>query len=258
MPCALFQLGLLVYAMYVLVAVMLASRYLAREWIENLEVERASGADVLEIDDEIDVSVTIRNRGRLPIPWLLIEDSLPLGALTQTPPRLRATGYRLSLVQLRSKGETRLNYKVRFLMRGYYQIGPLLIESGDLFGLHRRYRITTEPRFVLVLPKVVPFEAYDLASRQPVGEIRMTHRLFEDPTRHCGVRPYEMGDPLNRIHWRVTARTGSLHSKAYEPSSVAERPSCSTFTAVRNHGRGQVVRRELAITAAASLANALH
>ena len=35
-----FQLGLLVYAMYVLLGVMLVSRYLAREWIENITAER--------------------------------------------------------------------------------------------------------------------------------------------------------------------------------------------------------------------------
>ncbi len=30
-------------------------------------------------------------------------------------------------------------------MRGYYQLGPLLAETGDVFGLHRRFRVMTEP-----------------------------------------------------------------------------------------------------------------
>ena len=38
--------------------------------------------------------------------------------------------------------------------RGYYQIGPLVLETGDLFGLHRRYRVATEPHFLLVFPQV--------------------------------------------------------------------------------------------------------
>src|SRR5438309_1532742 len=82
---------------------------------------------------------------------------------------------------------------------GYCQIGPTVLESGDLFGLHRRYRVVTEPVYVLVYPKVVPLRGYDVASRRPIGDIRLTHRLYEDPTRIAGVRAYQPGDPLNRI-----------------------------------------------------------
>ena len=49
----------------------------------------------------------------------------------------------------------------------------------------------------------------------------MTYRLFEDPTRIAGVRAYERGRSAQPRHWRATARTGLLHSKVYEPSTVA-------------------------------------
>ena len=96
-----------------------------------------------------------------------------------------------------------------------------MLETGDVFGLHRRYRVATEPHFLLVYPQVRPLAGFDIASRRPIGEVKMSYRLFEDPTRMAGVRRYEAGDPLNRIHWRATARTGMLHSKMYEPSTVA-------------------------------------
>src|SRR5205814_211439 len=105
-------------------------------------------------------------------------------------------------------GEVELSYKLKPLMRGYYQIGPLVMESGDLFGLHRRYRVDADPSFLLVYPRIVPLEGYDLASRRPIGEVRLSLRLYEDPTRISGVREYQSGDPLNRVHWRATARTG--------------------------------------------------
>ena len=114
-----------------------------------------------------------------------------------------------------------LHYKVECLQRGYYQIGPLVLESGDLFGLHRRFRVDTEPHFLWSIRRSSPLEGYELASRRPIGEVLLTHRLYEDPTRIAGVRPYEAGDPLNRVHWRATARTGTLHSKVHEPSTLA-------------------------------------
>src|SRR5438128_9290781 len=143
-------------------------------------------------------------------------------------------------------------------MRCYYQIGPLVMESGDLFGLHRRYRVDAEPHFLLVYPKVVPLLGYDLASRRPIGDVRLSHRRYEAPTRIAGVRPYEIGDPLSRIHWRATARTGLLHSKIYEPSSLAGATLVLDFHQAGYHRRGEPHRSELAVTAAASLANAVY
>jgi hypothetical protein len=166
-------------------------------------------------------------------------------------------GARLDLAQL-SPGEMEsLNYQVTFLMRGYYQLGPLLLETGDVFGLHRRFRVAGEPHFALVLPKVLPLQGYNLASRRPLGEIRVVHRLFEDPTRLAGVRPYQQGDPLNRIHWRATARTGQIHSRIYETSRVAGATFLLDFHTESFRGGGGATSAELAITTVASLANAV-
>ena len=254
----ILKLGLLVYAMYVLLGVLLLSRYLSRQWVENLSATRHCSADSAQVGESIEVIVTVSNHGKLPVPWLLLEDSLPRAALTQNPPRIRAKGPRLSITRLSPGGEKSLRYQINFLMRGYYQIGPLLLESGDLFGLHRRYRVVTEPHFVLVYPKVVPLEGYDLASRRPIGDVRLTHRLFEDPTRINGVRPYQDGDPLNRIHWRATARIGQLQSKSYEPSCVAGITILLDFHQDSFHAPGELYRAELAITTVASLANTVH
>jgi len=164
----------------------------------------------------------------------------------------------VNIMQLGAKAQKSLLYQVTFLMRGFYQIGPLLLESGDLFGLHRRFRLETKPHFVLVFPKVVPLRGYELASRRPIGEVRLTHRLFEDPTRISGVREYQQGDPLNRIHWRATARTGAMHSKMYEPSCIAGSTLLLDFHKEVYTARREPHRSELAITTAASLANAVY
>ncbi len=252
------QLELLVYSMYVLLGVLFISRYFARNWIENLAATRECNRLSAEIGDTVAVIVSLKNTGTLPVTWVLLEDSLPRDALTQIPPRIRVKNKRYAIAGLAPGGVQTLNYQVTFLMRGYYQIGPLLAETGDLFGLHRRYRILTEPAYVLVYPKVVPLENYDLASRRPIGEVRMTHRLFEDPTRISGVRAYQNGDPLNRIHWRATARTGSLHSKTYEPSTIAGVTLLLDFHKDTYPSRGEPYRSELAVTAVASLANTVY
>ena len=151
-----------------------------------------------------------------------------------------------------------MTYQLRCNRRGYHQIGPLIVETGDLFGLHRRYRVLTSPHFLLVYPDVVPLEGYELASRRPIGEIHISHRLYEDPTRIAGVRRYELGDPMNRIHWRATARTGLLHCKLYEPSCVAGATLMLDFHTAAFNPHDEPYRSELSVTAAASLANAVY
>ncbi len=253
-----FQLGLLVYAMYVLLGVMLVSRYLAREWIENITAVRECSRLTAQIGEKVAVIVNIHNRGKLPVAWLLVEDAVPRDALLQRPPRISLDGRRVNILQLAAGGQKSLLYQVTFLGRGYYQLGPLLVESGDLFGLHRRYRVETKPHFVLVFPRVIPLAGYDLASRRPIGEVRLTHRLFEDPTRISGVREYQPGDALNRVHWRATARMGALHCKMYEPSCIAGSTLLLDFHSAGYPARSEPHRSDLAVTAAASLANAVY
>lgn len=253
-----FHLSLLVYAMYVLGGVLLLGRFLARAWTENLVARRIAVNEVCEIGDSIHVAVELENRGRLSVPWILLEDSVPLAELRQSPRRLQVSGPRIALTRMAPGAtQTVVEYDVKFLQRGYFQFGPLLVETGDVFGLHRRYRLLSEPQFVLVLPKVLPLEGYNLASRRPIGEIRVAHRLFEDPTRLAGVRLFQQGDPLNRVHWRATARTGQLHSRVYENSRVAGATILLDFHEQNYQGPMGPSSSELAIVAVAALANAV-
>lgn len=254
----LLGLGWLAYTMYALVGVMVVSRWLARSWASHLHAQRECNRTVVNVGDTVAVVLSVSNTGRLSIPWVLVEDQLPAEALIERPPRMVVVGRRLQLVMLRGRQSKTLYYQVRFQERGYYQIGPVVLETGDLFGLYRCFRTLTQPTFILVYPQVTPLEGYDLASRRPIGEVRLSHRLYEDPTRIAGVRAYQAGDPMNRIHWRATARTGSLQSKVYEPSSVAGATLLLDFHRAAFGPRDVRFRSELAVRMAASLANALY
>ncbi|MCA9143347.1 MAG: DUF58 domain-containing protein [Planctomycetales bacterium] len=254
----IFDLGLLAYAMYALLSVLFVSRYLASQWAESLTADRECNRLTADVGDSVAVVVNIENQGKLPVPWCLVEDLLPRRALIHTPPNLAVEGSRLQLSMLRAGAKQSLLYQLTCNRRGYYQLGPLVLETGDLFGLHRRYRVATKPHFLLVLPQVIPLEGYDVSSKRPIGEVKMTYRLFEDPTRIAGVRRYEQGDPLSRVNWRATARTGQLHSKVYEPSTVAGATILLEYHNASHSRQHEPMRSELAVTAAASIANAVY
>lgn len=254
----LLESGLLAYAMYVLLGLLVVTRVMARSWVRGLGASRQCNRHVAEVGDKVAVEVTVRNSGALPVPWVLLEDVLPEAALRQRPPRLKVKGKRLAIALLRPGGQTVVRYQLVCQQRGYYQLGPLVLETGDLFGLHRRYKVDADPTFVLVYPKVVPLQGYDIASRRPIGDVRLVHRLYEDPTRIAGVRPYEAGDPLNRVHWGATARAGALHCKLYEPSTLSGATVVLDFHQTAYPAQGEPFRSELAVTTAVSLANAVY
>lgn len=250
--------SLLAYAMYALLAIILISRYMTLRWASELSASRECNRLEASVGDSVAVVVTIENQGKLPVGWVLLEDLLPREAIMFDPPSLQVTGRRVQLSMLAPGAKKQLLYQLTCNRRGYYQLGPVVLETGDLFGLHRRFRVAADPSFLMVLPKVIPLSGYELSSKRPIGEVRMTYRLYEDPTRIAGVRAYERGDSLNRIHWRATARTGALHSKVYEPSTVAGATLLMDFHRDSHPRRDEPYRSELAITAAASIANAVY
>jgi uncharacterized protein (DUF58 family) len=247
-------MGLQVFALVALALFIGGNWTLCRYWSRNIWATREVSHEEAEIGERVEVSICLENRGRLPIIWTVVEELLSPHALLPPPGKLEVEGRRVHLVTLPGRGKMRIGYRLKCRGRGFFQLGPLVIEVGDLFGLFRRYRVLTAPRFLTVFPPLLPIEGYDIASRRPIGEIRLTHRLYEDPTRIVGVREYRQGDSLRQIHWKATARTGPLQSKVYEPSYIAGATLAVDF---HRHSYPDIARAELAITCAASLAAAI-
>lgn len=102
-----FEIGLLACAMAALLGLMLISRFLARSWISNLEATRDCNRLEAEVGQSIAFVITVRNLGRLPVAWVLIEDMLPRGAIVSRPPRIEVKGHRLAVAMLGPLGARR-------------------------------------------------------------------------------------------------------------------------------------------------------
>src|SRR5688572_19369438 len=178
---AAFALGLSApaYVAYVLIGLLVVSRLLARQWIGQVVATRELHRESAQVGELVAVSITLENRGRWTVPWVLAEDLVFWPPGIPGPPPVVVKGQRLKIAMLRPGRKATLLYQLRFQERGYYQVGPMVLESGDVFGLHRRYQVAAPPQFVLVYPRVTPLAGYALASRRPIGEIHLSHRLYE-------------------------------------------------------------------------------
>lgn len=235
-----------------------ANFLLAKSWAEATKASRSGGDAEVKVGSQVRVELALTNSGRIPVLWLLAEDLLPQWATRSESPTIRIQGQRVGVLMLRGGETKKLKYVVDCHRRGYIQIGPTVLETGDLMGLYRRYRVGTQPQFITVLPDVVPLAAYEIGSRRPIGEIRMRENIMDDPTRLRGIRQWQPGDPMRSVHWAATARTGTLHTKVYEPSSIIGATLVLDFHEQTTPARHEPVRSDLAVTMAASIATALH
>lgn len=234
------------YGLYAFLLLLAIAHLSSAAWLAGLDCERSLGDATVRAGDETEVAVTVTNRRGWPIPWIFLEDQSPAG--------FPCLGDNKRLAILMPGRSIEMKYKLVCARRGYHRVGPLLMESGDVFGLQRRFRTGEQRDYVAVLPTVAYIDTFNIASKRPQGPVRISNRIYADPTRINNIRQYVPGDPLNSIHWKVTARTGQLHVKTYEPSSVTGGTIILDLHEDTYVQEFKEERIELAITVAASIA----
>ncbi len=248
---AVFFSGKFIYVtLYSLLILFLLAKYATRHGFATLSVQRRLAADRVFRGEDAEVTLTAHNPSWVPLVHIAVNDEVPLNLPPQSPRRAvfaLAPGQRVSF-----------RYTVRARYRGVYHIGPLELDVSDPWGVESiRGRIDSYDE-VVVYPKVLPLEQLGLPSSLPFGEVRTKHRFFEDPSRTTGIREYQPGDPLKRMHWKVSARTGTLHIREFQPTIALE-----TYIFLNLHDGEYEVQfldrtTEFAIEVAASLAYYLH
>lgn len=195
----------------------------------------------------VTASLTVQNHGWLPVAWLKVHESLPVEL--STPPFVR------QVATLPPYGARTLRYTLNCRRRGYYSIGPLRLEAGDLLGVTPPRQVEVEAEHLIVYPRVVSLEELGLPTRSPLVALPARTPLFEDPSRVMGVRDYRQGDLPRRIHWTATASTGRLVVKQYDPSIARETMIFLDLSREDYERRRRYTATELAIVVAASMAN---
>ncbi|MCF6283977.1 MAG: DUF58 domain-containing protein [Candidatus Hydrogenedentes bacterium] len=246
----LLQSPYMAFAVYTFLLLVGLAHFSSLAWLSGLDCTRTISTDTVMQSEQITVTVVVENKRGWPIPWIFIEDYHP-----KDFPRV---GQNKQLAFLMPGHSVTLEYKLRCPRRGYHRIGPLLMESGDLFGLQRRFRTGVRQDYISVLPTVAYIETFNVATKRPQGPVRLSNRIYTDPTRINNIREYVPGDALNSIHWKATARTGTLHVKVYEPSSVIGGTMVLDLHEDSYVPDRREMRMELAITTTASIAYLLH
>ncbi len=209
--------------------------------------------------EPIAMTVTIQNDKLLPLTWLRFRDSLPVAPLGDTPSLAGdlVGNYTLqSVYSMQSHERVERTVTLRFPTRGYYKIGPVSYESGDIFTLFTLEREHRHIDTLVVYPQIWPLEELGLPPKEPFGELRVRQSLFTDPVRTRGIRDYQPQDRFRDVHWKATARRGQLQTKVYDPSTGMTMVVFLNVATYARHWMGfDPALLERAVSVAASICN---
>lgn len=231
---------------YLLIGIYLVSRWWAEQGLKKLKYVREFPEKVFP-EENVTIHLKLYNTSHLPILWLLAHDSLPIGLATPN--------FHRSVISIRGKEKTQLNYHLRTHKRGYYQIGPLFLRTGDFLGLSEEVEQQGTPDYLTVYPQVYEFQRFNVSSHSPYGNLKHTQPVFEDPSRVIGKRDFQTGDSLRSVDWKATAITGKLTVRTYEPTISLETIIFLNLNPNDYPTRTKLYDIELAITLTASIAN---
>jgi len=238
------ELEFLFYLVYLSILVIGGSYILTRLGLADLEAGYAVSQLTGHVGDRLQVTYTLRNTSRMPKPWLEIHNPTTLpGGL---PGRA---------ITLGTRSERSWLVRVPLIRRGHFRIEPLQIRTGDPFGFFEASASVGQGIALVVYPRVEKLPMWRLPAASIEGSHAAPERTLQTTPLATAVRPYAPGDSFNRIHWRSTARHGEIQVKEFELEQTADAWIFLDLDRSVQAGRGEESTVEVAVRAAASIAD---
>ena len=242
---AAFSTGLefLFFLVYLSVAILAGSWLYARHGLRGVRADYRVINPRTHVGEVLKAIYRVDNRDRGSKPWVELwnDSTLPVSL----PGRV---------VGVPGRATRQWVAKVTLTRRGSYRVGALKVRTGDPFGLFSTEMMIGHPTSVVVFPEVIPLPHWRLPP-SPIDGTTPTRRRYEAATPLVtGVRPYQHGDAINRIHWLSSARHGELQVKEFDLEQAADVWIALDLDRSVHAGIGNDASVETAVTIAASVA----
>jgi uncharacterized protein (DUF58 family) len=197
-----------------------------------------------QVGGQIEERLSLENTTWLPKLWLEIRDHSTL---------IGRRGNRV--VALGSWARRSFVLTTPCTVRGEFNLGPVTVVSGDPFGLFHRQRKLDISGKVIVYPAITPLYSFArLPGELPGGSVQSQRAPFSTPNA-SGVRDYQPGDGLSRIHWLSSARQRRLMVKEFDLDPLSDVWLMLDLDDQVQAGSGPDSTEEWAVSVAASLAS---
>lgn len=102
--------------------------------------------------------------------------------------------------------------------KGIYSVGGARVTLQDPLRVFRIQRTVKHSLSLTIVPRPASLSAMHIALTSPIDGQRVRYAPNVDTSQLTGTHPYD-GEPVNRIHWKMTAHTGGVVVKDFTPSA---------------------------------------
>lgn len=201
--------------MYLLIALIIAiacalAYFSVRMAEKSVRVSGKLSSHRVNKGDQVTLEVTVSHKSLLPIAPV----TLRMRQTSNTP---------AGDIHLTDLGRSSQKVRHVFLAAhvGASNPGVESFRISDIFGFFKKdFHPEDKMEELLVLP--VPFEVEPLKFAPGDMGAEMMKRAMEDPSSPAGFRGYQAGDPLKRIHWKMSARKREIFVREFEEPALPD------------------------------------
>lgn len=187
----------------------------------RLSVQRSFSPAVVSVGYSAMVDLRIENRSRSATTEARWRDVRPWHPDANEPASLPGLPSH-SANPARRGAHALIRYELTPSTRGSFDIGPMILDFSDPFGLADGSVTAGSSDLLTVIPAVVPLAENIVSLSTDGGPTRTVQRRALGGDDDLMTRQYRRGDALRRVHWRATARAGELMVRQEEQRSHAE------------------------------------
>lgn len=201
--------------MYLLISLIIALSWAlaflsVRSAEKSVKVSHGLSGTKVNRGDKVNLEVAVSHKSILPIAPV----ALKMRATSNTP------GATIHLTQL-GRRKQRVVHQFAAEHVGAMLPGVDSFTVSDVFGYFKReHKPDMHGQELLVLP--VPFEVEPLAFAPGDMGVETMKRAMEDPSSPSDFRAYQQGDPLKRIHWKMSARKREVMVRQFEEPALPD------------------------------------
>ena len=207
------QLNLLILLATILAGPLAFSMVYGRWMLRRFRIERRLPQQ-LRADQRLTVDVRVTNRRRWFRIWsIAVEDQV----VRQDDRDAAPARVGVFFATIRAGQTQHTTYNGRLPRRGRYRFGPLRVSTRFPLGLVRHRLVVEDLQTLIVHPKLgrLTHDWTEVARRSAAGGQSVLRRGSLE-AEYYGLRDWRSGDSRRWIHWRSSARRGSLVVRQFE------------------------------------------